>query len=849
MTDWVVDLANHVRSNFPDWAQNVFAYQLPEGAPDPSIVIAPVIEGIPYDVEYPDRYRGPYRAIVTTKDIALAHNLGEEVLRMLTIFGTQMGGTEIIRSFPTNTPVVYPKAASDLYEVMVMLEVILIDRRIRTGADLVGTGLLTMGSFSLNGQSVTSISGNVNITMGNFTLTAEDLASTGSGDSTLDDFTLNGVSKLAITAALNEGMDSFSMSATGAHGSFPGSLISSLNSFSMNAAGTTLIEMSGGYTLDDFTISGGGLPGITAVAAVSLDDFTADGIASTFFPANGLVIMDDFSASGSGVITISGSAGVTLGDFTLTTATNLPISGALNQNFPALTLAGVSPMTIEGDLVSVMGDFTLSAVGINTKVGDLSSTLDDFTLTGTANTAISGFVVFDFDPFTLSGSINSEASGSMVATMGDFTLASIGTTAVNATATSSLDEVTVTGVADPSLIDASASINIGEFSMSGSGNSDVSGVANASVADFNVNGSSFTEIGASGNMTVQDFTVVASTSNSSIASAAAIPMGDFAVFALSNLAIPGSTISALGEFAVTASAESSIPANATMVMDVLTIVSSGESEITGSATTTLDAFTLSASGTLTVVSGPNETETDALIAQMSAAPDATREGHINTLVKSMKDAGVWTKLAWFSIIGHDQDASLKNWIVPTEDLQMLNNPVVVADTYFDSQSTTAGNGCFRAGKANDGGAALADVTLGCYFVKLDESGQTRASRITDNQTFFRCDFSAPLLKMTGGSSFVNNYATYVITADYHITGVHRGTGASDREGYYNGVSYDTKSGAGGSLGPTSDVDLFGTANKNSDERYICGYYGTALTSQEVSDLHDAIEVYKTAIGA
>lgn len=849
MTDWVVDLATYLRTTFPDWSQNVFAYQLPERAPDPSIVITPVIEGIPFDVETPDRYRGGYRAIVTTKDIGLAHEMGEEVLRMLTIFGTKMGGTEIIRSFPVKTPVVYPKAASDLYEVMVQLEVVMIDRRIRTGADMVGTGLLTMGSFSLNGQSTLSISGTVSIGMDDFTLSAEDLSSLGTVDGMLDDFSLNGVSQLAISAALSEGMGSFTMSGIAELSPFPGALISSLNSFSMNAAGTTLIEMSGGYTLDDFTISGGGLPGITAVAAVSLDDFTVASIASAFFPVNGLVIMDDFSASGAGVITISGSAGVTLDDFTLATATNLPISATLNQNFPALTLAGASPMTIEGDLTSVMGDFAISAVGRNTKVGDLSSTLDDFTLTGTANTGISGFVVLDFDPFTLSGSVISEVSGSMVATMGDFTLASIGTTAVNANATSILDEVTVTGVADPSLIDASASINIGEFSMSGSGNSDVSGVANASVADFNVNGSSFTEIGASGNMTVQDFTVVASTSNSSIASAAAIPMGDFAVFALSNLAIPGSTISELGEFAVTASGESSIPANATMVMDVLTIVSSGESEITGSATTTLDAFTISASGTLTVVPGPNETETDALIAQMSAAPDATREGHINTLIKSMKDAGVWSKLAWFSIIGHDDDASLKNWIVPTEDLQQLNNAVIVPDQYFDSKSNPSGNGCFRAGLADDGGAGLANVTFGCYFVKLDELSQTRAARITDNNTFFRCDFSPPLLRMTGGGSHPTNYATYVVNADYHVTGVHRGVGATDREAYYNGTSFDTKDGAGGSLSLTAEVDLFGSANKNSDERYICGYYGTALTSQEVSDLHDAIEVYKTAIGA
>lgn len=242
----------------------------------------------------------------------------------------------------------------------------------------------------------------------------------------------------------------------------------------------------------------------------------------------------------------------------------------------------------------------------------------------------------------------------------------------------------------------------------------------------------------------------------------------------------------------------------------------------------------------------DEFETDQLINEMSVAPSTARRDTINTLIKTMKDEGIWDKLGWFSIVGHNTDASLKNWIVPTETLTAENGSPVVADQYFDAQGAT-GNGGFTAGLADDGGAALGDMTFGAYFVKLDESGNTRCSRIRDNQTFFRSDFSSPIMKCTGGTQHPNTYASRVVNDPYHMCMVHRGTGAADREGYYNGASFNTEDGAGGSLSLTSTVDLLGTVSKNGDERYFCGYYGRALTTAQVTAMYDAVEAYKAAL--
>jgi hypothetical protein len=244
-----------------------------------------------------------------------------------------------------------------------------------------------------------------------------------------------------------------------------------------------------------------------------------------------------------------------------------------------------------------------------------------------------------------------------------------------------------------------------------------------------------------------------------------------------------------------------------------------------------------------------EAETNALIAEMSTPPNGGRQITINTLVKAMKDGGVWAKLDWFSIIGHDTDASLKNWITPTESMSEFGNPVgVVADTHYDTHDNvgTANSGwdCVPATK----NYTLADLTFGIYFKKLDENSETRSSRIGDNQTWFRSDFSPPYGRISGVGNTDNSYTTRVVSANYHMTYVHQGTGGADRIQYYQGSANDTLSGSAGSLNTATNLQM-GAGNKNEDTHLLCGYIGTALSAQEVSDFHDAIEAYRIAVGA
>lgn len=134
MGNWIVDITNFIRANSSTWSDAAFAFQLPEGAPDPSVVIAPPIEGLNYDRYLPDWYRGYFQAVATSHDIAAANAAGKEILRLLTMYDAQIGNTQIVRCTPDTIPIVYPKSESDLFETSVTMNITFIDTRTRTGS-------------------------------------------------------------------------------------------------------------------------------------------------------------------------------------------------------------------------------------------------------------------------------------------------------------------------------------------------------------------------------------------------------------------------------------------------------------------------------------------------------------------------------------------------------------------------------------------------------------------------------------------------------------------------------------------------------------------------------------------
>lgn len=554
-----------------------------------------------------------------------------------------------------------------------------------------------------------------------------------------------------------------------------------------------------------FSSSVGEFVKIDADASAQMDDFTGSAFGQFVIVADASVQMDSFTATSEGQLTKQGESASTMEDFTSSGDATLPITAdATAQLISAFSVESIAQQTITATAGSPLDDFISAATAEARIEADASASLDDFTSTASAGSDNQGNANVTLDAFTSAAEGEPLLTGDQTTQLVSFTGSATGEPALEADASATLDAFT-------SVADAELSIE---------------GVHAAAVDDFvGASAGGQGDLEATAAATLQDFTGSSEATIRNFASASAI-LDDFVGTAIGEAVLEGQHGGIMDDF--TGSADATLP-------------------IEADASPVLDNFTGASDGTLTETS-PLRAETTALLNEMVNTQTVDRQTAIDDLMAVMVDEGIFALLDWFCIIGADDDACLRNWIQPTKLLAQTNNAQIVHDSYYDTESDPSGNGAFVAEAVSLTGATLGNLTFGNYFVKLDESGSTRASRIRDNKTWFRCDFSAPFGRVTE-VTFANNYTNRVVNDPYHMVMVHRGTGGGDREFYYNGVSVQTKTGSGGSLDTSSIIDLIGTASKDSDERILCAYFGQALSTAQVLSLYNAVEAYKTAIGA
>lgn len=89
--------------------------------------------------------------------------------------------------------------------------------------------------------------------------------------------------------------------------------------------------------------------------------------------------------------------------------------------------------------------------------------------------------------------------------------------------------------------------------------------------------------------------------------------------------------------------------------------------------------------------GPSySAEATALFARMSVAPDATRKGHIDTLIRALKTAGSWAKMdALYMEAAHDAQAARLNWVSSSYDALAVNSPTFETDRGYTGDGATS----------------------------------------------------------------------------------------------------------------------------------------------------------------
>lgn len=242
-------------------------------------------------------------------------------------------------------------------------------------------------------------------------------------------------------------------------------------------------------------------------------------------------------------------------------------------------------------------------------------------------------------------------------------------------------------------------------------------------------------------------------------------------------------------------------------------------------------------------------DADALFARMTAEPDASRKGLINDLIVSLKDAAVWERLdGLYLLAAHDAQAARLNWVADEFNLNAMNSPVFTADRGYQGDgssaylstgfvpSAAAGAGSlYQLNSAHLGGWNRTEGQVSDYISGPTSGGsgvyiQPRSS--TGN-----------LVGMINGSA---SLSIAIPSAVGHSV-INR-SGAATRRLFKNGAQVASDSEASVGLNATALLALRGFS-AYSARQIAALHFGASLTTQNVADLHAALNAYMQAIGA
>jgi hypothetical protein len=232
----------------------------------------------------------------------------------------------------------------------------------------------------------------------------------------------------------------------------------------------------------------------------------------------------------------------------------------------------------------------------------------------------------------------------------------------------------------------------------------------------------------------------------------------------------------------------------------------------------------------------------ALVARMSATPDAARVAAIDGCVRALKRAGVWAKLhALYLIAAHEAQAAGLNWTGADHALTPVNAPAFTADRGYAGDGTSS---YLDTGWAPNLGAqdslcfgfwVLGNLQAGAG------SGTGTAASVAVN----------PRTGADAGSYRINAAAPFSASGQSDsrgLTTVNR-SAANACQAYRGGV--EVASAATASVAPSAAslcLGRFNTGGYNSHQ-YAAAAIGASLDAGEQAALHAALAGYLAAVGA
>jgi hypothetical protein len=258
-----------------------------------------------------------------------------------------------------------------------------------------------------------------------------------------------------------------------------------------------------------------------------------------------------------------------------------------------------------------------------------------------------------------------------------------------------------------------------------------------------------------------------------------------------------------------------------------------------------------------LMSGGFEAEAAKLFARFTTAPTGARKTLINNLIRSLKQAGIWSKLdAFYVMAAADAQAAQRNWIADAYNLTPTNSPTFTADQGYQGNGTSSylATG-FTPSSAPSPKLVQNSASLGVWSrtniaenaVDIGAKGSNPGTqdstimiRNSSNQFLNRLNIIAG-----GGYSPANASSVGLFVAVR--------PDASNLIDYVNGAVIGTGAVASAvvatiefNIGVRNDN---GTFNAYSTKQYAAALIGSSLSAAENSALYAALNTYLTAVGA
>jgi hypothetical protein len=257
----------------------------------------------------------------------------------------------------------------------------------------------------------------------------------------------------------------------------------------------------------------------------------------------------------------------------------------------------------------------------------------------------------------------------------------------------------------------------------------------------------------------------------------------------------------------------------------------------------------SGDGFTTEAASSYEAESETLFAAMTSEPDATRKGHIDTLVAALKTAGVWTQLdRLYVLAAHDSQAARLDWIAPgTDTLTATNTPTFTTDQGYTGNGSNARlDGATAVNTYTN--YALNDAHIGLWSLTNAQSSNMSMGTTSGTQgTHINPRTASDATQARLNSGFTNhNAASQTDSRGHYVMNRVDGTNAQQ---FRNGASILGPSALSASGEPSGAIQICAGNGSASSLQIALAHVGGGLSSTEISDMYDAFTTYLTAVGA